>query len=73
LFIFFPSEDLILFGQEPKGKVPRKKKPHGVSGGAEFLFLSKEVTANSITGDRVFLIVIGFGSSYFYYSFSSGV
>jgi hypothetical protein len=53
--------------------VPGKKKPHGVSGGAEFLFFSKEVTANSITGDRVFLIVIGSGSSYFYSYYSSGV
>jgi hypothetical protein len=39
--------------------VPRKKKPHGVSGGAGFLFFSKEVTANSITGDRaVFLFLL---------------
>jgi hypothetical protein len=39
--------------------VPCKKKPHGVSGGAGFLFFSKEVTANSITGDRaVFLFLL---------------
>jgi len=49
-----------------------KKKPHGVSGGAGFLFFSKEVTANSITGDSV-IIIIGFGSTYFYCYFSSGV
>jgi hypothetical protein len=68
-----PSDALILFGQEQKGKVPHKKKPHGVSCGAEFLFFSKEVIANSITGDKVFLIVIGSGSSYFYSYYSSGV
>ena len=39
--------------------MPRKKKPHGVSGGAGFLFFSKEVTAYSITGDRaVFLFLL---------------
>jgi hypothetical protein len=51
----------------------RKKKPRGVSGGAGFLFFSKEVTAYSITGDRAFLIVIGSGSSCFYSYCSSGV
>ncbi len=50
-----------------------KKKPRSVNGGARFLFFSKEVTANSITGDRVFLIVIGSGSSCFYNYCSSGV
>ena len=55
------------------GKVPPKKKPHSVSGGAGFLFFSKEVTAYSITGCRVFLILIGSGSYYFYSYFSSGV
>jgi hypothetical protein len=34
LFMVFPLCGLILFGQERKGKVPDKKKPHGVSGGA---------------------------------------
>jgi len=34
LFMDFPLFRFILFGQEPKGKVPGKKKPHGVSGGA---------------------------------------
>jgi hypothetical protein len=34
LFMDSPLFCLILFGQEPKGKVPGKKKPHGVSGGA---------------------------------------
>jgi hypothetical protein len=48
-------------------KAPRRER-RGLN-----LFFSKEVTAISITGDRVFLIVIGFGSSYFYSYFSSGV
>jgi len=50
-----------------------KKKPHGISDGAEFLFFSKEVTAYSMTGIRVFLIIIGSGSSCFCFYFSSGV
>ena len=39
-----------------KGQKPGKKKPHGVSGGAGFLFFSKEVTAYSITGTETFLL-----------------
>jgi len=53
-----PFFELILFGPVTKGKVPRKKKPHGVSGGAEFLFFSKEVTANLITGSECFLLLL---------------
>jgi hypothetical protein len=71
--MFSPRDDVILFGPAQKGKVPCKKKPRGVSGGAGFLFFSKEVTANTITGKSVCLIVIGFGSSYFCSYFSSGV
>jgi hypothetical protein len=37
-----------------------RKSPTALAAGLEFLFFSKEVTANSITGDSVFLIVIGF-------------
>jgi len=35
-----------------------KKKPRGVSGGAKFSFLSKEVTANTVNGDRAFLLLL---------------
>jgi len=34
------------------------KKPRGVSGGAKCSFLSKEVTANTVTGDRAFLLLL---------------
>jgi hypothetical protein len=71
--MFSPQDDVILLGLARKGKVPCKKKPRGVSGGAGFLFFSKEVTAYAVTGKSVCLIVIGLGSSYFCSYFSSGV
>ncbi len=41
-----------------QGFILPKKKPRGVSGGARFSFLSKEVTANTITGDRELLLLL---------------
>jgi hypothetical protein len=41
-----------------QGFILPKKKPRGVSGGARFSFLSKEVTANTVTGDRELLLLL---------------
>jgi hypothetical protein len=59
LFMSAPALDVIgmilVIGQLQDGKVRANKKPRGVSGGANFLSLfSREVTANSATGYRVF-------------------
>jgi hypothetical protein len=37
--------------------LPGNKKPRGVSGGVNFSFFIKEVTANSVVGYRYFIVV----------------
>jgi hypothetical protein len=43
-----------------RGFILPKKKPRGVSGGAKFSFLSKEVTANTVTDDEYLLLLLDF-------------
>jgi hypothetical protein len=46
------STDIVVASERPR------KNPTALAVGLEFLFFSKEVTANSITGDSVFILLL---------------